>query len=123
MELKSLLAAVPEHSPSEEFLTLIGGKRVRIERIVSHGHATPSGEWYDQPQDEFVVLLKGAARLRLAGDAEGINLQPGDSLHLPAHRRHRVEWTTPTEPTVWLAVHWSETEDLANGGLRDTGEP
>lgn len=117
MELKSLFAAVSEHQPTEEFLRLIDERRVRIERIVSHGHATPPGEWYDQPHAEFVVLLKGAARLRLAGDTEEIELRSGDSLYLLAHQKHRVEWTTSAEPTVWLAVHWSETEDLTDESL------
>jgi cupin 2 domain-containing protein len=75
---------------------------VRIERIVSHGHASPGGFWYDQDRHEWVVVLTGAARLRFDDDI--VELKPGDFATIPAHTKHRVEWTTPDEPTVWLAV-------------------
>ena len=73
---------------------------------MSHGHASPEGSWYNQKQHEWVVLLKGAARLRFEGDDNALELEPGDFVDIPAHKRHRVEWTTPDEPTVWLAVHY-----------------
>jgi cupin 2 domain-containing protein len=73
--------------------------------IVSVGHASPEGFWYDQPQNEWVVVLRGAARIQF--EDERVELRPGDWIHIPAHRRHRVEWTTPDEPTLWLAVHYS----------------
>ncbi len=79
---------------------------MRVERIVSHGHTSPPGFWYDQPRHEWVALLAGAAALRFEGDGAPVELRPGDSLTIPAGRRHRVEWTTPDEPTVWLAVHY-----------------
>jgi cupin 2 domain-containing protein len=40
------------------------------------------------------------------GDEHPVEMKPGDFLNIPAHRRHRVEWTTPGEPTIWLAVHY-----------------
>jgi len=79
---------------------------VRLERIVSTGHATPPGEWYDQDRDEWVVVLRGRARVRIEGEAEDRRLSVGDHLLLRAHVRHRVEWTDPTAPTVWLALHY-----------------
>ncbi len=84
--------------------TLLQSDSVRIERIVSSGHASPEGFWYDQDQPEWVIVLQGAARLQM-NDAI-IDLHPGDYLLIPAHTRHRVEWTTPDEPTIWLAVHF-----------------
>ena len=80
---------------------------VRIERIVSHGHSSPEGFWYDQDQHEFVVLLQGAARLRF--EVGVIEMQPGSFIDIPAHQRHRVEWTSPDEPTIWLAVHYGDS--------------
>ena len=77
----------------------------RVERIVSTGQATPPGEWYDQDGDEWVVLLSGAAGLLFEGEAAARPLEPGDWVLIPAHARHRVEWTAADEPTVWLAVH------------------
>ncbi|KMO10497.1 cupin domain-containing protein [Methylobacterium platani] len=84
---------------------LMQAPQARIERIVSTGQASPPGFWYDQPWDEWVVLLAGCAGLRLDGETESRRLGPGDHLTIPAHRRHRVEWTSPDRATVWLAVH------------------
>lgn len=105
IELRNLFAAIPETLPEELIETLAGTGTVRLERIVSHGHASPEGFWYDQPQREWVLLLRGAARLQIEGQPV-IEMRPGDSLDIPAHARHRVEWTTPHEPTIWLAVHY-----------------
>jgi cupin 2 domain-containing protein len=91
----------------EEFRDLLAAPNLRIERIVSTGQATPPGEWLDQDRSEWVILLRGAARLRFADEASGRDLRPGDYLNIPAHCRHRVDWTAPGEPTVWLAIHYA----------------
>ena len=106
--MKNLFASIPSHLPEELLETLAESRSVQIERIVSRGHASPDGFWYDQDRHEFIVLLQGAARLRFEADPESVELTPGDSLRIPAHRRHRVEWTTPDAPTVWLAVHYGD---------------
>ncbi|MDB5392074.1 MAG: Cupin domain protein [Planctomycetaceae bacterium] len=106
MTSKNLYADLPEHLPDELFSTLLTAADVRIERIISRGHASPEGFWYDQDQHEWVIVLRGAARLRLEGEEPPIELRVGDFVNIPAHRRHRVEWTTPNEPTVWLAVFY-----------------
>lgn len=95
-------------APEEVVEKLVANGDVQIERIVSHGHASPAGFWYDQPRHEWVAVLCGKARLLFEGDESPMELGPGDWLNIPAHRRHRVEWTTPNEPTVWLAVHYGE---------------
>src|SRR3982074_3083956 len=100
----NLFVDLPQHLPDELAQTLLDAANVRIERIVSNGHASPEGFWYDQDQHEWVVVLKGAARLRF-GD-ETVEIKPGDFINIPAHEKHRVEWTTPDEPTIWLAVHY-----------------
>ena len=102
----NLFADIPQHLPDELVTTLLNATNVRIERIVSHGHASPEGFWYDQDQHEWVVLLKGAARLRFENDEQPVEMRTGDFINIPAHKRHRVEWTTPDEPTVWLAVFY-----------------
>ena len=86
---------------------LLAKPGLRIERIVSSGQASPPGFWYDQPTGEWVVLLTGAARLRIEGEHKARTLEPGDWLHLPAHCRHRVEWTASDRQTIWLAVHYA----------------
>lgn len=102
----NLFADIPADLPEELIQTILSRPNIRIERIVSHGHASPDGFWYDQPQHEFVVLLQGAARLRFEDDL--IEMKPGSYIDIPAHRRHRVEWTSPDVPTVWLAIHYGE---------------
>jgi cupin 2 domain-containing protein len=101
----SLLGGLPSPQAEEQVERLIDGPGVRIERIVSTGQASPPGFWYDQPDDEFVVLLSGAARLRFEADDLVLDLKPGDWVEIPAHVRHRVESTQVEPPTVWLAVH------------------
>ncbi len=104
--MNNLFAGIPAALPEELLETLVDTRSVRIERIVSQGHASPEGFWYDQNQHEWVLLLRGAARLRFEGDQNALEMKPGDFVNIPAHRRHRVEWTTPDGPTVWLAVHY-----------------
>jgi cupin 2 domain-containing protein len=96
------------HPLKEELLEiLLAAKGFRLERIVSDGHATGPGEWYDQETAEWVLLLKGAAGLLLEGEENVTVMGPGDYLLIPAHTRHRVEWTDKKEKTVWLAFHYS----------------
>lgn len=103
----SLFADLPSDLTEELVTILVQSEHVRVERIVSTGHASPKGFWYDQEEDEWVVVVKGEAKLLFEGDDEPIDMRPGDHLVIPAHRKHQVEWTTPEEPTVWLAVFFS----------------
>ncbi len=114
--MQNLFADVPRSSDAEVVEQLLSAPNVRIERIVSTGHTSPPGYWYDQDWAEWVVVLSGSAVLRIEGDAEPRVLGPGDHVHLEAHLRHRVEWTSSTEPTVWLAVHYrGGSADVAPG--------
>lgn len=101
----NLLRDLPESGAGEIVERLAGGGAVRIERIVSRGEASPPGFWYDQDEAEFVALLAGAARLEFADGAE-VTLGPGDWVDIAPHCRHRVAWTDPEQPTVWLAVFY-----------------
>lgn len=105
LHITNLLRGLPLASPDEVFETLLQAPGVKLERIVSRGQTTPEGEWYDQGWDEWVMLLAGAARLLVEDEDEEITLEPGDALLLPAHCRHRVTWTDPAQPTLWLALH------------------
>jgi len=95
---------IPTNLPTELVETLLRAENLRIERIVSRGHASPPDFFYDQDRHEWVLLVQGAARLRF--DDEVVELKPGDFVNIPAHKRHRVEWTTPDEPTIWLAIFY-----------------
>ena len=102
----TLFTSLPPELPEEIFDTLAASGDVRIERIVSRGHASPTDFWYDQDTDEFVLLVQGRAGLSIEGGADTIILEPGDYLIIKAHVRHRVEWTDPGMDTIWLAVHY-----------------
>lgn len=104
--VRNLFAAIPEVLPDELVETLASSGSVRIERIISKGHITPEGSWYDQEEHEFVVLLKGEGHV-LYESGEVFRLLPGDCLNIPAHQKHRVTYTMPDGDTVWLAVFYS----------------
>ena len=108
--MNNLFANLHTEIPSELIESLLEKPGVRIERIVSHGQVTADGEWYDQEENEWVIVLRGRARLRLEGDEQTLEMGPGDYLDIPAHQRHRVEWTDTDEPTIWLAVFYEANE-------------
>jgi len=102
----SLFDDIPSSAAEAQFPDLLARPGLRIERIVSHGQASPPGFWYDQEQTEWVMVVQGAASLQFEAESEPRILTPGDYLLIPAHARHRVTWTAPDEPTIWLAVHF-----------------
>ena len=101
----SLFDDIRPLAEAEEFRTLLERPGLRIERIVSTGQVSPPGFWYDQAWDEWVLVMFGAATLEFDDGMAPRTLQPGDYLHIPAGRRHRVAWTDPDRPTIWLAIH------------------
>ena len=107
MDDGNLFMEPPFSARREVFDTLLETTSFRLERILSSGEATPPGDWYDQDTNEWVVLLRGSAGLLFEGEPAVRVLSPGDHLLIPAHRRHRVEWTDPKVKTVWLALHYS----------------
>ncbi len=102
--VQNLLADLPAALDAEAVTDLLTVSGVRLERIVSRGQTTPEGDWYDQEEGEWVMVVTGAARLAIEGEAEERPLGPGDHLYLSPHCRHRVTWTDPDQPTVWLAL-------------------
>ena len=102
--VNSIYSGIPDQLPKELIEEIAGGDHVRIERIVSKGHASPPDFWYDQECDEWVILLAGAARLLFADGEKPVSLKSGDHIFIPAHSKHRVEWTHPDQQTIWLAV-------------------
>ena len=105
---RNLFENIPGELPEELFTTLVENKNVKIERIVSVGHASPEGFWYDQEQNEWVLLVSGSAVLSIEKDSgvEQVELNPGDHLQISARQRHRVESTSNSGKTVWIAVHY-----------------
>jgi cupin 2 domain-containing protein len=106
MNAANLLDNLPADLPDELCTTILAAKGLRVERIVSQGHASPPGFWYEQDENELVVVLEGSAAVQFDGDAEPVELRHGSFLNIPAHTRHRLVWTDPSEKTVWLAIHY-----------------
>ena len=109
MTLLNLFADLTTSSPGESFTELLTCPGLKIERIVSTGQTSPPDFWYDQPHGEWVAVLAGAARLRFENKATLLHLQAGDFVHIPPHRRHRIEWTDTSQATIWLAIHYAHT--------------
>ena len=104
--MKNLFSDIPENLRDELFQTILQTPCCRVERIVSNGHCSADGFWYDQSENEWVILLKGSATIRFENQPQLIKINPGDYLHIEKHVRHRVEWTNPEQETIWLAVHY-----------------
>lgn len=105
-EVENLFGKIPVPLPEELFEPLVQTPTFTLERIVSRGHNTPAGQWYDQEREEWVMVVKGRARLFFEQRAEVVEMKAGDYVHIPAHCRHRVEWTDPDQETIWLAMHY-----------------
>lgn len=101
----NIFDAIPAELPEEQFDQLVASENIKIERIISKGHSSPPSGWYDQEQSEWVLVLKGEAVLAFDGEPS-VTLKKGDYIDIPAHKKHRVEWTLPDTETVWLAVHY-----------------
>jgi len=105
-EMGSLLEGIPTELSEERFDTICATGNVKIERIVSRGHASPEGFWYDQDQNEFVLVVRGSAGLKLENENDIVVLKAGDYFNIGAHVKHRVAWTDSKCETIWLAVHY-----------------
>ena len=110
---KNLFADIPTEFDAEVFETLHSSDSVRIERILSNGHRTADGFWYDQDENEWVMVLKGSATLEFSDGSEH-HLEAGDSMNIPTHAKHRVSRTSQSEVTIWLAV-FSKPENKTPG--------
>ncbi len=112
MTATNIFENIPVALPEEFSQQILNRSNVRIERIVSRGHRSPEGFWYDQCWDEWVLLVCGRAGLQIDGQPEPVALGPGDHLFITAHTRHRVAWTENKCDTIWLAVHIHSRQDL-----------
>ena len=103
--MKNLLKSIPKNISKELFETLVENEHIHIERIISKGHTSPEKGWHNQEENEWVLLLKGAARLEFEDGSE-VSLGVGDWLEIPAQVKHKVVRTDPKEETIWVAVHY-----------------
>ena len=105
MNVLNIFESIPSDMGDEIFDVLVEKDALRIERIISKGHQSPSVGWYNQEQDEWVIVLQGAAIITFEDGCDS-KLGRGDYLHIPAHTKHKVSWTNPEIETIWLAVHF-----------------
>ncbi|PSW05398.1 cupin domain-containing protein [Photobacterium lipolyticum] len=103
----NLFSQIPATLPEEIFQDLVKTDSVRIERIISKGHSTPCDHWYDQEENEWVLVVKGEAKLLFEDGMKVVHLNEGDYINIAANQRHQVTWTSPDKETIWLAVFYS----------------
>jgi len=103
--MNNILDSIPKDLSNEVFEDLVTSDKVKIERIISKGHTSPDVGWYDQEQSEWVIVIAGSAIIGF-DDKPSVTLKAGDYLNIPAHQKHKVEWTDPDVETVWLAVFY-----------------
>jgi cupin 2 domain-containing protein len=106
MKTENIFDCIPPKLAEELFITIYSAKNIRIERIVSQGQSSPEGFWFDQDQHEWLIVLEGNAIIHFKDDPRPVELRRGSYLNIPAHKKHRVAQTSPTEKTIWLAIHY-----------------
>ena len=106
ISLKNIFEDIPANMPEELIEIITETDKIRMERIVSRAHSSPPDFWYDQEGNEYVILLKGKAGLALENRDDFIVMKPGEYLNIPAHVRHRVEWTDPEGDTIWVVISY-----------------
>lgn len=102
---KNFLDNIPDHFQEEMIEVLINSDIIRVERIISDNHSSPENFWYDQDENEFIMVLQGSGNLKFE-DGTDITLKRNDYLIIPAHKKHRVEKTSDSEKTIWLAIFY-----------------
>tara|TARA_R110002074_G_scaffold251414_2_gene422945 strand:+ start:232 stop:552 length:321 start_codon:yes stop_codon:yes gene_type:complete len=105
MKKENILSNIPNDIPEEIVENLAATNSIRIEKVISKGQSSPDDTWYDQHENEWILVVKGAGALVFENGDE-VSLTSGDYLNIPAHKRHRVSWTDPEEETIWLAVFY-----------------
>ncbi|MDY0189598.1 MAG: cupin domain-containing protein [Desulfuromonas sp.] len=103
--MENIFASVPDAFHHEVVDELLNNSSVRVERILSKGHSSDEDFWYDQAENEWVVVVRGAGTILFADDRE-VHLHAGDYINIPAHTKHRVTWTDPDVVTLWLAIFY-----------------
>lgn len=103
--MNNIFNAIPKNLKAEVFERLVESDAVRIERIISKGHKSPEAGWYDQDENEWLIVLRGEAIL-LFEDNSSLTMKEGDFINIPAHQKHKVKWTAPNIETIWLAIFY-----------------
>ena len=102
----NIFDGVPDEIREEIILEIISSENIRIERIISKGQSSPENFWYDQNENEWVIVLRGKAKLQFFDSNHPVELKEGDYINIPSHNKHRIVWTDPDNETIWLAVFY-----------------
>ena len=105
MKTSNIFTNIPKQMSGEIFENIISKDNIKIQRIVSKGDTTPKDEWYNQEDDEWVIIMQGEAVLSFENQ-KNIKLKAGEYINIPAYTKHRVSWTIETQETIWLAIHY-----------------
>jgi len=104
MKLNNIFAEIPDELDNELVQVLQQSDNIKIQRIVSKGQVSPETGWYDQQQNEWVIVIKGEAVI--AFEQTEVAMQAGSYINIPAHTKHKVSWTHPDIETIWLVVYY-----------------
>lgn len=102
MDIKNIFQGIPQTIDHEAFEDILSSENVRIERIVSE--AISNDEWYDQSENEWVIVIQGSAKLLFEENHQEISLEKGDHVLIPAHKKHKVTYVEQNIQTIWLAI-------------------
>jgi cupin 2 domain-containing protein len=105
IDMGNLFESIPVDIGEELFTELVRGENLKIERIISQGQSSPASGWYDQDENEWVIVIKGEAKISFEDDSV-VHLKAGSYINIPANTKHKVAWTRPDTETIWLAVHY-----------------
>ena len=105
MKKQNIFKNIPVKLDEESFEDILNTDTFNIQRIISKGHTSPKTGWYDQDDNEWVIVLKGGAVLSY-GNGDEVHLESGDYINIPAHTKHKVSWSDPNIETIWIAVHY-----------------
>lgn len=103
--MANIFSNIPSELPNEIFEDIILTEKLRVERIVSMGQTSPDTGWYDQRENEWIIVLSGYGVIEYV-NGNKVTLKQGDYLHIKAHDKHRVIETSADDITVWLAIFY-----------------
>jgi len=103
--MNNIFKNIPSNLDNEIFEDIQKSSNIRIERIISKGQSSPDSGWYDQIENEWLIVLQGSGIILFEGGKEKM-LNKGDYINIPAHTKHKVKWTDPEEITLWLAIFY-----------------
>ena len=114
---------IPESITEEIIEIMYQNPHCKVERIISNGQITTENEWYDQDQEEWIILVQGEATILIEKlqeessdkcnilncnikeeSCDKVHMVKGDTLLIKSHQKHRVIYTSQNPLCIWLCV-------------------